>query len=115
MKNIKKFLFGNVLLLGMVVSPFSYADYETVTSKIEQIYVVDNGSNTFGVRIKLSIPGNDCDEWYLKVNSPLFNQMYSLALSIQTQGKDVKLMKRNDSENVESAGTICGVHRIYSI
>ena len=114
MKNIKRFLLGCFLLLSIAFPQVSYADYETVTSKIEEIYVIDNGTNVFGIRIKLSNPGTDCDEWYIKMSSPVKDEMYSLALSIQAQGKQAKLMKRNSTEDIESSGTICGLHRIYS-
>jgi len=107
------------LFLCMLIPQVSYADYEKDTGKIEQIYIIENGTNVFGIRIKLKElePESkaNCDEWYIKMNSPLRDQMYSLALSIQAQGKQVTLMKKNNTENIESSGTICGLHRIYSV
>jgi len=118
MKN-RRFILNGFMMLSLCFSQASYADYESDVGKIEHIYIIDNGTNVFGIRIKLATlePGSNsgCDEWYIKLNSPLKDQMYSLALSIQAQGKQVKLMKRNNSENIESSGTICGLHRIYTV
>lgn len=113
----------NLKILGLTLFTFfasaaAIADYETATGKISQIYVIDNGTNVWGIRIKLEDETADsnaaCDEWYVKMSSPMKDQMYSLAVAIQAQGKNATLMKRNSNEDIISSGTICGLHRIYS-
>ncbi len=114
MKYLKRaFLF--TFFLGLAnISATVNADYEEFTSKIDQIYLFDNGSDLWGIRIKLVNPGSLCSEWYIKMNAALRDQMYALALSAKAQGREITLKRRNDSENLENNGTICSVHRIYT-
>lgn len=106
----------NLSIIGLILvfcSAFSNADYEKVASQIDYIYLFEHGTDQWGVRIVLEEPGTDCSEWYIKINSDLSNQMYSLALSAEAQNKKITLMRRNSTENLDGT-TVCGIHRIYS-
>jgi len=113
---IKTLATSLAVLSAFTFSNSAVADYETFTSKIDQIYVLDNGTDQWGIRIKLVEPGDLCTEWYVKSAAPLKNEMYTLALTAKVQDLPVSIMRRNDSENIANTngiGNICSVHRIY--
>jgi hypothetical protein len=110
-KNIFQVL---LVLLPLLFSGISFADYETTTSTIKKVYLYDNATDKWGIRIVLDNPGAICDEWYVKIDTKLRDQMFSLALAAKASSSRITLMRRNDSENLANEGkTVCSVHRIY--
>jgi hypothetical protein len=110
---LRPLCFGLVIL---TLSLSAMADYDRTYGKIDYIYLYDNATNSFGVRIVLKDPvttGYKCSEWYLKLSSNLSDQMYALVLAAEAQEKEITLMLRNTSENLPDS-TVCAVHRIYT-
>ncbi len=116
--NLTKILLTSLLLCSFTMTA-SAAVYERTYGKIDYIYLFDNATNQFGIRIVLKDPvvgnagGYECSEWYLQLGSELKNQMYAMALAAEAQDKEITLMLRDTAENI-SGTTICAVHRMYS-
>ncbi len=103
-----------LMIISILFVNKSFADYESYSSTINKVYLYDNATDMWGIRIVLNSPGNICDEWYVKMDTDLRDQMFSLALAAKASAAKVTLMRRGDAENLTNEGkTICGVHRIF--
>ena len=101
-----------VSILMSSVSINSFANYESYTGKISEMLLMDNGTDKWGIRIKIDNPDHTyCVAWYIKINTALRKEMYSTALSAQAQGKEITLMRRSNSDDVETK--VCNIHRMY--
>ncbi len=115
--NVLKPLLTSLVLFSLAMTADAVL-YQSTSGKIDYIYLHDNASNTYGVRIVLKDTqsngsGYICSEWYLDLSSGLSDQMYAMALSAEAQDKEITLMLRDTSDNLPDS-TVCAVHRMFT-